>query len=80
MKTILDIEDDVFAAAKELAIQQKLSVEILLSRILRKALAEHTPIGEKALHSVGGFRPFPPRSSAPVTDAIVEALRDQEGI
>ena len=39
MRTTLDIEDDVLAAAKEMANQQRLSAGQLISRLLREAMS-----------------------------------------
>ena len=42
MRTTLDIEDDVLAAAKELARRQGTSAGQMVSRLLRAALSGHT--------------------------------------
>ena len=39
MRTTLNIEDDVLAAAKEMANQQRLSAGQLISRLLREAMS-----------------------------------------
>ncbi|HLF95741.1 MAG TPA: CopG family transcriptional regulator [Methylococcaceae bacterium] len=82
MRTTLDIDDDVLAAAKELSRQQHVSAGQMISRLLRKALAG-TPDdpgspreGEKV---VGGFRPFPSRGLV-VSNDLIDNLRDAEGV
>ncbi len=82
MRTTIDIEDDVLAAAKELARLQNVSAGQIVSRLVRQALAGPQNAGKLA-HQIGkaniGFRPFPSRG-AMVTDEQVNALRDQEGV
>ena len=50
MRTTLDIEDDVLAAAKELARRQRLSAGQLISRLLREAMSGTQRVGQ----AVGG--------------------------
>lgn len=82
MRTTLDIDDDVLAAAKELSRQQHVSAGQMVSRLLRKALAG--PPGDEGSSQdggkpVGGFRPFPSRGVI-VSNDLVNNLRDAEGI
>lgn len=82
MRTTIDIEDDVLAAAKELARLQNVSAGRIVSRLLREALAgagRQDRLGYPELWGIGGFRPFPARG-APVTNDLVNDLRDQEGV
>ena len=69
MRTTLDIDDDVLAAAKELARQKHLSAGQVVSP--REAGSTQ--------HSVAGFRPFP-AGKAVVTNEAVNRLRDAEGL
>lgn len=81
MRTTLDIDDDVLAAAKELARLQGQSAGRIVSGLLRQALAKppFTPAdGTRPTAGVGGFRPFASRD-APVTNAAIDALLDVEG-
>ena len=84
MRTTLDIDDDVLAAAKELSRQQGLSAGEVVSALLRKALtggvAEPRGRWARGPTAVAGFRPFAPRGGKPVTDEAVNALRDAEGV
>lgn len=79
MRTTIDIDDDVLAAAKELARVQKVSAGQVVSRLIRQALAGQPNSEIAAPVSKVGFRPFASRGSV-VTNDIVNALRDQEGI
>ncbi len=82
MRTTLDIEDDVLAAAKELSRQQGRTAGEVVSMLLRQALTGGVarPVGRRArgAAAVAGFRPFAPRGM-PVTNETVNALRDAEG-
>jgi hypothetical protein len=82
MRTTLDIDEDVLAAAKELARRQHLSAGKVVSNLLRQALSgknEGLPGTGPSLHGVGGFRPFPPRGVI-ITDELIDDLRDAEGV
>jgi hypothetical protein len=82
MRTTLDIEDDVLAAAKELARRQRVSAGQVISRLVREALLGRdggVPASEREGPGVGGFRPFPASGSV-ITDEQVNALRDAEGL
>lgn len=78
MRTTLDIDDDVLAAAKELARREHSSAGRVVSRLLRDILtqgAARTSAKNRASKSVGGFRPLPPGNRV-VTNDQVKALRD----
>lgn len=79
MRTTIDIEDDVLAAAKELARQQNVSAGQVVSKLLRNALAGGGGQMQLEARRVGGFRPFSARGTI-VTNDKVDQLRDQEGI
>lgn len=78
MRTTIDIEDDVLAAAKELARAQNVSVGHVVSKLVRETLAGRQQEQSGKKHAAG-FRPFPARGSL-VTNEQVNALRDQEGV
>ena len=85
MRTTLDIDNDVLAAAKELARQQHVSAGKVVSQLLRKVLTGQTEnfsasqdAGLEA-QSVAGFRPFP-ASKAVATNDAVNRLREAEGV
>ncbi|MFU8832723.1 MAG: CopG family transcriptional regulator [Wenzhouxiangella sp.] len=81
MRTTLDIDDEVLAAAKELARRRGTTAGRVVSELLRRALTESVvksgQVGES--EAFYGFRPFPSRGGI-VTDDCVEQLRDQESI
>lgn len=83
MRTTLDIDDDVLAAAKELSRQQGRTAGQVVSGLLRRALAGGGQAADGFAGApqtgAGGFRPFAARSS-PVTNAAIDALRDAEGV
>lgn len=84
MRTTLDIDDDILAAAKELSRRQSTSAGKVLSQLARQALTATTmdPALEargSAAHGVAGFRPLAPRGR-PVTNGLIDSLRDTEGI
>jgi hypothetical protein len=81
MRTTLDIDDDVLAAAKELSRRQSVSAGKVLSQLARQALTGVGAAGaaRRAAPSVAGFRPIASRGK-PVTNEIVDSLRDAEGV
>ncbi len=80
MRTTLDIEDDVLAAAKELARQQGISAGRVVSRLLRAALSGDMAQGDGDSDVVAGFRPFPTTQPKLVTNEQIDQLRDLEGL
>jgi len=83
MRTTLDIEDDVLAAAKELARRQGTSAGRMVSRLLRAALAgepQEAQAGETKRAGVAGFRPFAAADQKLVTNEQIDQLRDREGL
>jgi hypothetical protein len=83
VRTTLDIDDDLIAAAKELAQRERSSAGKVISRLLRHSLTgKQAPGGRSPGRSraVAGFRPFPARSGVVVTDEDVNTLREAEGI
>ena len=83
MRTTLDIDDDLMAAAKELAQRERSSAGKVVSRLLRQSLTgAHAPPARTPgrQRAVAGFRPFPARPGVVVTDEDVNALREAEGI
>jgi hypothetical protein len=80
MRTTLDIEDDVLAAAKEQARRQGLTAGQLVSRLLRAAMAGDGGKEETGTAGVGGFRPFQVLGQKLVTNEQIDQLRDQEGL
>jgi hypothetical protein len=83
MRTTLDIEDDVLAAAREIAQRERKSAGDIVSRLLRQALTNPPAASASSAHaarrSAGGFRAFASRGK-PVTNADIDRLRDTEGV
>jgi hypothetical protein len=79
MRTTLDIDDDVLAAAKELSRRQSVSAGKVLSQLARQALTGGGPAGKAARVTAGvaGFRPIASRGT-PVTNEIIDSLRDAD--
>jgi hypothetical protein len=85
MRTTLDIEDDVLAAAKELARRQGTSAGAMVSRLLRAALNGSAagglaPSAPATTGALAGFRPFPARTGQLVTNSQIDQLRDEDGL
>ena len=81
MRTTLDLESDVLAAAKEIARLENTAVGKVVSRLVRQALAgdgQAKPAPQRP-STVTGFEPFPARGAI-VTDALIDRLRDTEGV
>jgi hypothetical protein len=83
MRTTLDIDDDLLAAAKELARREGATAGQVVSRLLRRSLtggAAAVPSTRKRGKPVAGFVPFPAKPGVVITNELVDALRDAEGI
>ncbi len=83
MRTTIDIDDDLLAAAKELARRENTTAGQIVSRLLREGLTGVRTASavrrEGPRRGVAGFRPFTGRGKA-VTNEQVNALRDVEGV
>ena len=81
MRTTLDIEADVLAAAKELARQQHIGVGKVISQLVRRALTGDVrqPASVSTAASATGFEPFPARGVI-VTNELIDRQRDADGI
>jgi Arc/MetJ family transcription regulator len=81
MRTTIDIENDVLAAAKEIARQQNTSVGKVISDLVRQTLtgAATAHAATRNAPAVPGFEPFPARGVI-VTNELIDRLRDAEGI
>ena len=76
MRTTVDIDDDVLFAAKELALHSKKPVGAVLSELARRGLDGTPHTGEEGEgESFYGFQPWP-RRGQPVTNELVNRLRD----
>jgi len=85
MRTTLDIDDDLLAAAKELARREGRSAGQVVSALLRRSLTGVEPAESggrpgRPSRAVAGFRPFAAKPGVVTTDEQVIRLRDAEGI
>ena len=83
MRTTLDIDDDVLAAAKELARRERTTIGKFVSGVVREALrARSHPVSvdrpQCVLHG-HGFDPIP-AGGAVVTNELVNELREEAGV
>lgn len=79
MRTTLDIEDDVLAAAKELARRERRTAGAVISEMTRRAMAGavgSSPSPRKRV--TAGFCPFASRGGV-VTNDLIDRLRDESG-
>jgi len=76
MRTTLDIDDDVLAAAKEKAASQKTTAGRILSDLARRAL---TQPAQGPLIERNGFRVLPSRGGV-ITSALVKQLADEASL
>lgn len=85
MRTTLDIDDDLLAAAKEIARRESSTAGQVISRLLRHSLTgAGSEVGTARSRSrragVAGFVPFPARPGVLVTNEQVDRLREAEGL
>ena len=83
MRTTLDIDDDLLAAAKELARRDGATAGQVVSRLLRSSLTGAGPAARSSARQrpgVAGFRPFPAKPGVVATNEQVNALRDSEAV
>ena len=80
MRTTLDIEADVVAAAKELAQRQGVSAGKVVSSLLRSALTGKGASQPSGAAAVAGFRPFTASDQQLMSNEQIDQLRDLEGI
>lgn len=81
MRTTIDIDDDVLAAAKELAKARRTTAGEVISDLARKALTAPAggggPAGPAAAVLTDGWFVLPSRGGPPVTNELVERLLDE---
>jgi hypothetical protein len=74
MRTTVNIDDDVFQAARALSRQRGVPVGTVISEVLRETLLPPAPPGGVR----NGLRLFPPRpEEPPVTPELVKRLLDE---
>ncbi len=79
MRTTLNIEDDVLAAAKELAGREGTTAGKVLSELARRGLS--APVRKRKSHlPLRAGVPVLPSRGEIITTEHIERLRDQEGV
>ena len=78
MRTTLDIDDDVLASAKEIARRERKTAGQVMSELVRRALTQASPAGDRAVGVVPstGFVPFASRGNV-VTNELIGKLREE---
>ena len=80
MRTTLDIDDDLLAAAKDMARREQTSAGRVVSRLLRGAMTNgHAGGAAASRRTAAGFRPLPAGDQV-VSNEQIDRLRDLEGI
>lgn len=82
MRTTLDIDDAVLSAVKELARRQGKTAGEVISELTRQALMNPSGASEAVVRepeAMYGFRPLL-EGETPVTNEIVDRLRDELGV
>jgi hypothetical protein len=74
MRTTLDLDDDVLAAARSIAAARKQTMGKVVSDLVRQSLAS------KLKKSPSGLPLLPLRPGVIVTNEIIDKLREEEGI
>jgi hypothetical protein len=76
VRTTVDLDEDVLLAVKERARRERRSMGAILSELARRSLTDRASEGgiEDEFH---GFRPLP-RRGRPVSNALVDQLREDE--
>lgn len=75
MRTTLDIDDDVLAAARELAAVRKTTAGAVISGLAREALLHGRQPGVRTRN---GFPLLPGNGDVPITPNLVNLLLDDE--
>jgi hypothetical protein len=81
MRTTLDIDDDVLAAAKERATEQKTTAGKVISDLVRRALTQPTVSAEDGKMRHGflyedGWYVLPPRGAV-VTNELINQIQEE---
>jgi hypothetical protein len=78
MRTTLNLDDDVLLAVKERARRENRSAGEVLSELARQALTGRGAAATGRRRGRHGFDPLPHRGP-PVTNALIDQLREDEG-
>jgi hypothetical protein len=79
MRTTLDIDEDVLAAAKERAKREHKTAGMVVSELLRQALTAQPPstLAVREALAEYGFVPFPSRGGI-VTNDMINKIREED--
>ena len=77
MRTTINIDDDVFLAVQERARRERRTAGQVLSDLARQALTGQHRAFEDLGQDRHGFRPLP-RRGTPVSNALIDRLREDE--
>lgn len=77
MRTLLEIDDDVLAAAQKLAAERRIPTDAVISELLRKALP---PSAQVPLRTKNGFPLLPTAGGTAVTSEMVRQLLEQQDV
>lgn len=80
MRTTLDIDDDVLAAAKERARRENKTAGEIISSLARQALiapSPPTPTQVREPAAMYGFKPFAGRGNI-ITNELIDKLRSED--
>lgn len=80
MRTTLDIEDDVLAAAKALAAREGSTAGRVISALARKGLAEADAAPDRPPWVLKDGVPTVSSRGGPVTMEFIQQIMDEEGI
>ena len=78
MRTTLTLDDDVLIAVKERARRENRTAGEVLSDLARQALTGGAPVTSRRRRGRHGFDPLPHRGP-PVTNTLIDQLREDEG-
>ena len=76
MRTTLDLDDDVLASAKEIALREKKTAGQVLSELARRGLTHSDRGAAGGGAAAFGFVPFASRGTV-VTNELIRKLRDE---
>lgn len=77
MRTLLEIDDDVLAAAQKLAAERRVPTGAVISELLRKALPPSAPA---PLRTKNDFPLLPTAGGTAVTTEMVHELLEQQDV
>lgn len=79
MRTTLNIDEDAFLAAKEVAARERVSIGEAVSRLIRRGIAPHH-VAEPPPQPLRGRFALLPRRDEVITAEHVRELMEREGI